>query len=222
MGFPYPKFIGNYQRNKLYEKTKPADNGCIEWTGHTRVGYPYMRVHGVVVGAHRVSWVLHNNKEIPDGYEIDHLCRNPLCVNPEHLDAVTRRENMRRRYGGDPAKPPPGDKVCDRCGREGSRQFKVADDNKYRWQCVNQASCDANIARRRRQFEEIEAITKRKQVQRQKEAEKYKASAELRVRCSRCSHMKVRHNPCSPNQMASAEFPQHCYVTNCRCNGWLA
>jgi hypothetical protein len=33
---------------------------------------------------------------IPEGLEIDHLCRVQLCVNPEHLEAVTHRENMLR------------------------------------------------------------------------------------------------------------------------------
>ena len=34
---------------------------------------------------------------IPDGREIDHLCRNHRCVNPDHLEPVTHLENMRRR-----------------------------------------------------------------------------------------------------------------------------
>lgn len=33
---------------------------------------------------------------IPEGLQIDHLCRNPRCVNPEHLEPVTARENVRR------------------------------------------------------------------------------------------------------------------------------
>ncbi len=33
---------------------------------------------------------------IPEGLEIDHLCRNRLCCNPVHLEAVTRKENVRR------------------------------------------------------------------------------------------------------------------------------
>lgn len=35
---------------------------------------------------------------IPDGYQVDHLCHNPTCCNPEHLDAVPQRENLRRRH----------------------------------------------------------------------------------------------------------------------------
>lgn len=36
---------------------------------------------------------------IPDGLELDHLCFTPACVNPWHLEPVTRSENLRRRRG---------------------------------------------------------------------------------------------------------------------------
>lgn len=49
-------------------------------------------------GAHRVSYILHHGP-IPDGLTIDHLCRNRRCVNPDHLEPVSRRENMLRGFG---------------------------------------------------------------------------------------------------------------------------
>lgn len=47
--------------------------------------------------AHRYSYVKFRGA-IPEGCEIDHLCRNKKCVNPKHLEAVTRSENMLRAY----------------------------------------------------------------------------------------------------------------------------
>lgn len=48
--------------------------------------------------AHRLSYEALVGP-IPEGLQIDHLCRNPPCVNPAHLEAVTSRENTRRGFG---------------------------------------------------------------------------------------------------------------------------
>jgi hypothetical protein len=65
---------------------------CWIWKGFVRKGYgQYSGTH-----AHRVSFQFYCGP-IPPGLELDHLCRNPLCVNPDHLEPVTRAENMRRR-----------------------------------------------------------------------------------------------------------------------------
>lgn len=48
--------------------------------------------------AHRWSYE-HYKRQIPHGWQIDHLCRNTSCVNPDHLEAVTLEENLRRQHG---------------------------------------------------------------------------------------------------------------------------
>lgn len=69
---------------------------CWPWTGALTQGYGNLRVDGVAVGAHRFSWEHHNQRQIPDGLFIDHLCMNRACVNPDHLEPVTNRENRIR------------------------------------------------------------------------------------------------------------------------------
>lgn len=76
-----------------------APNGCWEWTKClNKDGYGrFMVVKGTVVLAHVWAWEW-LNQPVPDGMELDHLCRNHSCVNPAHLEPVTHRENMRRGY----------------------------------------------------------------------------------------------------------------------------
>lgn len=69
---------------------------CWEWLGYkTKGGYGKFRVEGKSPYAHRFAYE-HFVGTIPDGLELDHLCRVRHCVNPEHLEAVTHRENMLR------------------------------------------------------------------------------------------------------------------------------
>lgn len=68
---------------------------CWLWkTPHTN-GYGYISVDSKKQLAHRLAyqWFV---GEIPDGLEIDHLCRRRSCVNPTHLEAVTSQENTLR------------------------------------------------------------------------------------------------------------------------------
>lgn len=74
--------------------------GCWTWLGSLdRYGYGgfWVKEDGgwVKHKAHRVSYWLFVGP-IPDGLQIDHLCRNRRCVNPAHLEPVTQQENARR------------------------------------------------------------------------------------------------------------------------------
>ena len=73
----------------------PSLGECIEWQGpqHT-AGYGLNRGRY----AHRLAWEVAHGP-IPTGMQIDHLCRNRLCVKVEHLDLVTHAENLRRGTG---------------------------------------------------------------------------------------------------------------------------
>lgn len=72
------------------------DAGCWIWTGAIdNSGYARISVDYKNRQAHRVSFELAKGK-IPDGLQIDHLCKVKACVNPNHLEAVTQQENLSR------------------------------------------------------------------------------------------------------------------------------
>lgn len=72
--------------------------GCWNWTGVLLRGYGQFAYRRRMVLAHRFAYELLVGP-IPDGLVIDHLCRNPRCVNPAHLEPVTPRENVLRGVG---------------------------------------------------------------------------------------------------------------------------
>lgn len=71
-------------------------NGCWNWKFGTYRGYG--RVGARKWGhrlAHRWMYEFHKGK-MPDRTELDHLCKNKICINPDHLEPVTHTENVRR------------------------------------------------------------------------------------------------------------------------------
>ena len=70
-------------------------SGCWLWLGYLEDGYARARHNGKKTLLHRVSYELVNG-QIADNLEVDHLCRNRSCLNPDHLEAVTHKENVLR------------------------------------------------------------------------------------------------------------------------------
>lgn len=80
----------------------PLETPCRVWTGPTSgeegrgCGYPRMSLFGQTVAVHRVVYT-NVHGYVPGKKQIDHKCRNRLCVADDHLEMVTHRVNQRRR-----------------------------------------------------------------------------------------------------------------------------
>lgn len=90
---------------RFMEKVSVDESGCWLWTAYIdQKGYG---VFGVtrrdLYKAHRYSYQMHIG-EIPEGKQLDHLCRVRHCVNPAHLEPVTNQENVIRGVNARPAK----------------------------------------------------------------------------------------------------------------------
>lgn len=102
--------MNDAQLKRFSEKVLRTD-GCWIWTGAKANGYGRFqldgrrvvngvrRTHRPLVSAHRAAYE-HYVGPIPEGMHVDHLCRNPSCVTPAHLEPVTNQENTLRGLRG--------------------------------------------------------------------------------------------------------------------------
>jgi len=121
-------------------------DSCWLWGGVIGpTGYGRFSVGKKGFNAHRVAYYLMKGG-IPEGLTLDHLCRNRICVNPDHLDPVTSEENVRRaqpfyqpvthcvqghEYTPDNTYYKPGrtNRTCRACHREEERLRKLRKSN---------------------------------------------------------------------------------------------
>lgn len=87
---------GRVQRFRSLVDLSAGPWACWPWKGKVdRYGYGRFHFDGEMRGAHRFAVAIARGP-IPAGLEVDHVCRNRLCVNPLHLAVVTHLENLRR------------------------------------------------------------------------------------------------------------------------------
>lgn len=92
-----PKHLSMVERLDFHSMPEP-NTGCVIWLGATdRNGYGFTTRDKRQVRAHRASYEC-NRGPIPDGLVLDHLCRTPSCINPQHLEAVSAQVNTMRGY----------------------------------------------------------------------------------------------------------------------------
>ena len=120
--------------DRLLERVDVGD--CWLWTGGTDTyGYGKISVNNQTRYTHRLMWETLVGP-IPEGLEMDHLCRQRACMNPDHLEPVTKSENGRRGHGSTTTRckhghvgeffiTTEGKRRCQSCARDQSRRSRA-------------------------------------------------------------------------------------------------
>lgn len=131
--------------DRFMAKVSPEPNtGCWLWTAHlSQTGYGRFAHEGKAKEAYRVSYEMFVG-EVPTGLDLDHKCRVRSCVNPDHLEPVTRAVNVQRgnarfaglrmlakthcprghEYSGDNLIQYRGSRYCKSCKHEQHRKWR--------------------------------------------------------------------------------------------------
>lgn len=137
------RFWAKVDKNGPLPELRPDLGECWLWTANTSPkGYGQIKVDGRLIGAHVVGYEL-TIGPVPEGLELDHLCRRTTCVRGAHLDPVTHAENLRRSTSGDHVKARaelitecpqqhPYDEANTRIGADGRRKCRACGRDKAR------------------------------------------------------------------------------------------
>jgi len=160
------------------------ETGCHIWMGSlTAAGYGKFSVrHQTHRGAHVVAWELKYGP-VPEGLELDHLCRNRRCANPAHLEPVTHRVNCLRGLGVSAKNIrkthcPRGHDLVSKPSRPGARYCPI---------------CDAVSKRLSEQRRQARAIRKGRQ----------RGEGNHRAKLTELQVLEIRTSPATPAQLAA-------------------
>jgi len=88
--------LAQKDRDRFWKKVRLRQHGCWEWQASVRKdGYGRFAINSKPELSHRIAYYLVSGP-MPRELEIDHLCRNRLCVNPSHMELVSKRVNILR------------------------------------------------------------------------------------------------------------------------------
>jgi len=82
-------------RATLAEWSVRTPIGCLEWRHYTnKAGYGKVGLRDRVYNAHRISWEIANGREVRPSHHIHHLCHNPACIEPDHLQEMPAQRHV--------------------------------------------------------------------------------------------------------------------------------